>query len=137
MARNRKREDVALRWGTLVRSLLASFVIAGLGIGYVRQTMVQDRLGREQIDLERYQVEVDRKLQRQEAVLSQLKSEAGLRQLMQRHRLDLANTPAARRIYLPAPVVTNRAAQLVRSRTPAGRAATGSALATLNPPTRP
>ncbi len=144
MARNRKREDVALRWGTLVRSLLASLAIAGLGVGYVRQSIVQDRLGREWNKLEQQNEELTRAISAQRHQLSQLKSGEGLRVLMARHGISLTNPSPARRIYLELPVrpVEGMSAPAMargRSITPARvlPARTTSALATLNTPTPP
>ncbi|MFM7101783.1 MAG: hypothetical protein ACKOET_08455 [Verrucomicrobiota bacterium] len=103
MAQNRKRDEAALRLGTLVRALVACVVISGLGIGYVRQTVAHKELGEQIRRLEQERDETRRVIERQRIQLTALSSPENLRFRLQKFGLPLTNVAPTRRIVVEVP----------------------------------
>lgn len=103
MAQNRKRDEAALRLGTLVRALVACAVISGLGIGYVRQTMAHKELGEQIRRLELERDQTLRVIERQRIQLTALSSPENLRFRLQKFGLPLTNVAPTRRIVVEVP----------------------------------
>lgn len=103
MAQNRKRDEAALRLGTLVRALVACVVISGLGIGYVRQTVAHKELGEQIRRLEVERDETRRAIERQRIQLTALASPENLRFRLQKFGLPLTNVAPTRRIVVEVP----------------------------------
>jgi hypothetical protein len=74
MATNRRRDEESVKLGVLVRALLVCAVIAGLGIGYVRQNSEQLTMGRQIAELEQRRERLSRTLEAQRTTLAMLVS---------------------------------------------------------------
>ncbi len=103
MATNRRRDTESVRMGVLVRALLVCALIAGLGIGYVRQNAEQMSMGRQITDLEQRRERLTRTLEGQRSTLSMLSSRPQLLARVDRFELALTNATAAQRLYVAVP----------------------------------
>ena len=103
MATNRRRDTESVRIGVLVRALLVCALIAGLGIGYVRQNAEQMSMGRQITDLEQRRERLTRMLEGQRSSLSVLSSRPQLLARVDRFELALTNATAVQRMYVPVP----------------------------------
>jgi hypothetical protein len=100
MARNRKNQSAAIRFGPVLKALLLCLFIGGSGIGYVGQKNLIAKLGREKKQCETQLIDMRRQNKLRRDVLAglrspqsldkqvkELKLELGLPQLSQKHTL--------------------------------------------------
>ena len=100
MARNRKTQSTAARFGPAVKAFVLCSLIAGAGVGYVNQKNTIDLLGDQRGKLEKQR---DRqRLHRQILLrkLAALNSPNELEAQVQRMNLDLSPTPPDRIVHL-------------------------------------
>lgn len=103
MATNRRRDSEAVRVGTLVKAIVVCAVIAGLGIGYVRQRSQQLELGQQITELERRRERAEQTLAIQRVTLSTLTSRPELLAKVRRFGLGLTNAAPSQRLYVVVP----------------------------------
>jgi hypothetical protein len=103
MAQNRRKDLAIQHWGNCVKALLATAVLSGLGILYVRQTRSHEELGRQIAQHEKHREDLIQILARQRATLVQLTSDSKLRERAETYKLGLAQTHPSQRltIYVP------------------------------------
>jgi|LauGreDrversion4_2_1035121.scaffolds.fasta_scaffold231918_2 hypothetical protein len=120
MATNRRRDADAVRIGVLVRALLVCAVIAGLGIGYVRQNAEQLSMGRRISELEQRRERLTRTLEAQRTTLSMLVSRPQLLARVERFKLSLTNATPGQRLYVAVPGAALASRAIVANGVPAG-----------------
>jgi len=103
MASNRRRDEESVKLGVLVRALLVCAVIAGLGIGYVRQNSEQLSMGRQITELEQRRERLSRTLEAQRTTLAMLVSRPQLLARVERFKLSLTNALPSQRLYVSVP----------------------------------
>ncbi len=103
MMTNRRRDVEAVRLGTMLRAVVACAVIAGLGIGYVRQSAQQLELGRQIGELERRRERLGQTHAIQRLTLSTLTSRPELLAKVRRFNLGLTNAAPGQRLYVTVP----------------------------------
>ena len=103
MASNRRRDEESVKLGVLVRALLVCAVIAGLGIGYVRQNSEQLSMGRQITELEQRRERLSRTLEAQRTTLAMLVSRPQLLARVERFKLSLTNSSPSQRLYVSLP----------------------------------
>ena len=103
MATNRRRDEESVKLGVLVRALLVCAVIAGLGIGYVRQNSEQLSMGRQIAELEQRRERLSRTLEAQRTTLAMLVSRPQLLARVERFKLSLTNASPSQRLYVSVP----------------------------------
>lgn len=103
MATNRKREEEAVKMGVLLRALLVCAAIAGLGLGYVRQSAQQLEMGKRITDLERRRYELHRHLENLRATEAVLASRPQILERIERFGLALTNASTSQRLYIALP----------------------------------
>jgi hypothetical protein len=101
MATSRRRENEEVRMGVLVRALLVCAVIAGLGIGYVRQNAQQLEYGRQITELERYRDRLMQTVSIQRGTIATLESRPELLARVQRFKLGLELATPGQRLFVP------------------------------------
>lgn len=116
MATNRRRGEGLVGLGTVVRALLLSGLIAGLGVHYVRMHAEQLALGRRITDLEKQEQAYVHELGQGRAMLNDLLTRPRLLEAVQRHGLPLVTPSPSQRLNIE---VVEPTATLA----PAGRAA--------------
>ena len=129
MATNRRRDGGA-GFARACKAALMCSLLAAAGIGYVRQTMEQDRLGRLVTDQEVRIVELREEHRRQTAIRSTLSSPEAIQERVRQHRLNLTLATPQQRLFITVPSATSIAAAgptgapggtiLPRPATPAG-----------------
>lgn len=128
MATNRRRDADAVRIGVLVRALLVCAMIAGLGIGYVRQNAEQLSMGRKISELEQRRERLTRTLEAQRTTLSMLVSRPQLLARVDRFKLALTNATPGQRLYVAVPGAALASRPIVPTGSPAaGGGAVGGA----------
>lgn len=120
MATNRRRDADAVRIGVLVRALLICAMIAGLGIGYVRQNAEQLSMGRRISELEQRRERLTRTLEAQRTTLSMLVSRPQLLARVERFKLALTNAAPGQRLYVAVPGTALASRPIVPTGVPAG-----------------
>jgi hypothetical protein len=121
---NRRRDEEVVRLGTMVRAVVACALIAGLGIGYVRQSAQQLELGQQIAGLEQRRERLEQTLAMQKLTLSTLTSRPELLAKVQRFKLNLTNAAPAQRLYVTVPGGAGASNPPVSR--PAGRLQTGA-----------
>lgn len=102
MAANKRRDGGAGMARAFKAALMCALLAAG-GIGYVRQTMDQDRLGRQQAEQENRLLDLQDEQRRQVAIHSRLTSSDAIRERVRTHHLNLAQATPQQRIFLTIP----------------------------------
>jgi len=106
MARNRRNQSAAIRFGPALKALVLFVIVGGAGVGYVWQKRQISELGR-QIGLREKAVEdLDHRNKKLQEQLAALRSPAQLNERVQRLNLGLTQ-PAPGQVWrLPEPVAT-------------------------------
>lgn len=106
MARNRRNQSAAIRFGPALKALVLCVIVGGAGVGYVWQKRQISELGR-QIGLREKAVEdLDHRNKKLQEQLAALRSPAQLNERVQRLNLGLTQ-PAPGQVWrLPEPVAT-------------------------------
>lgn len=102
MRSNRRRDGGAGLARACKAALMCSFLTAA-GIGYVRQTMDQDRLGRLVTDQEVRIADLREEHRRQTAIRSMLSSPEAIQERVRQHRLNLVLATPQQRLFLSVP----------------------------------
>lgn len=102
MASNRRRDGGA-GFARACKAALMCSLLAAAGIGYVRQTMEQDRLGRLVADKEIQSTELREEYRRQTAIRSTLSSPEAIQERVRQHRLNLAQATPQQRLFVTVP----------------------------------
>ena len=100
MATNRRRGEGGLGLGTVVRALLLSGLIAGLGVHYVRMHAEQLALGKRITELEKQDLSLAHELDLGRATLNDLLTRPRLLEAVQRFNLPLVTPPASQRLNI-------------------------------------
>ena len=106
MATNRRRDGGA-GFARACKAALMCSLLAAADIGYVRQTMDQDRLGRLLIVQEARILELKDEYRRQTANHSLLSSPEAIQARVRQHRLSLAPATPQQRLFLTVPANAN------------------------------
>lgn len=102
MASNRRRDGGA-GFARACKAALMCSLLAAAGIGYVRQTMEQDRLGRLVAEKEIQSTELREEYRRQTAIRSTLSSPEAIQERVRQHRLNLAQATPQQRLFVTVP----------------------------------
>lgn len=102
MASNRRRDGGAGLARAFKAALMCS-LLAAAGIGYVRQTMDQDRLGRLQGEQETRLAELRDEYRQQLSIRSTLSSPEAIRMRVAHHRLNLGVATPQQRQFISVP----------------------------------
>lgn len=109
MARNRRNQSVAVRFGPALKAFALCALIGGSGVGYVWQKSQINELGRQIKQRELRLTELDNQNQKLRDHLAELRSPARLNERVQRLNLGLA-MPQPNQVWrLPEPVVSSPA----------------------------
>ncbi len=111
MARNRKNQSAAIRFGPALKAILLCLFIGGSGIGYVSQKNLIDELGQEKRQLEMQLKDLRRRNKQHSDILAGLRSPKALDQRVKELNLGLGPpSPTQKRTLnepAPEPTVTN------------------------------
>lgn len=102
MASNRRRDGGA-GFARACKAALMCSLLAAAGIGYVRQTMEQDRLGRLVAEKEIQSTELREEYRRQTAIRSTLSSPEAIQERVRQHRMNLAQATPQQRLFVTVP----------------------------------
>lgn len=102
MRANRRRDGGAGLARACKAALMCS-LLAAAGIGYVRQTMDQDGLGRQVTEQEVRIAELREEYRRQTATRSLLSSPEAIQERVRQHRLNLVVATPQQRIFVTVP----------------------------------
>jgi len=104
MSSNRRRDGGA-GFARACKAALMCTLLAAAGIGYVRQTMEQDRLGRLVTEQEARIAELNEESHRQKAIRSMLSSSDAIQERVRQFGLHLAPATLQQRIFITVPAV--------------------------------
>jgi len=102
MASNRRRDGGASLARACKAALMCS-LLAAAGIGYVHQTMDQDRLGRLVAEQEVRMVDLREEFRRQTAIRSMLSSPDAIQERVRQHHLNLVLVTPQQRLFITVP----------------------------------
>lgn len=106
MAKNRKHQSAAVRFGPALKAFLLCLLIGGSGVGYVWQKSQIKQLGDQIKQREQRFAELDQQNQKLRDHLAMLRSPAQLKERVQELNLGLA-MPQPNQVWpLPEPVLT-------------------------------
>lgn len=100
MAKNRKAESAAVRFGPAIKAFLLCFLIGSTGVGYVWQKNQIHQLGREIKECETRLAELQRQNKTRADQLAALVSPPALEARVQRLNLGLAQPPLSQIVRL-------------------------------------
>lgn len=103
MATNRRRDEEPVRMGVLIRAVLICAAIAGLGLGYVRQSALQLEMGRRIAGTERRRADLVNQIETLKATEAVLLSRPQLLARVERMGLNLTNAAPSQRLYVALP----------------------------------
>jgi hypothetical protein len=110
MAKNRKNQSAAVRFGPALKAFVLCVLIGGSGVGYVWQKSQINELGRQIKQRELRLAELDHRNQKLRDHLAMLRSPAQLKERVQKMNLGLA-MPQPNQVWpLAEPVLTPPAA---------------------------
>ncbi|HEX5219360.1 MAG TPA: hypothetical protein VFZ59_07305 [Verrucomicrobiae bacterium] len=122
MAKNRKNESVAVRFGPALKAFLTCLLIGGAAVGYVWQKSQIDELGRQVTKREQQLRELNIQNKKLRGHLATLRSPAQLTERLQKLKLGLV-MPQPNQVYqLPEPVNRSVAESVPANASPAARA---------------
>jgi hypothetical protein len=124
VARNRKHQAVALRFGPVVKAFLLCLIIGGSAVGYVWQKSQIDELGRQIKQRELRYVELQNQNKKQRDQLAMLRSPANLEQRLRELNLGLG-LPQQSQVWRLAEPVGGAESGGVLAMPPAARLAVG------------
>ena len=128
MAKNRRNQSAAVRFGPALKALVLCVIIGGAGVGYVWQKSQINELGRQIKQREQKLVELDHQNKKLREHLATLRSPAQLNEQVRKLNLGLA-LPQANQVWrLPEPALTPPAILNTPGQTMASSPATGLAL---------
>lgn len=123
MATNRRRGEGGMGLGTVVRALLLSGLIAGLGVHYVRMHAEQLALGRRITELEKQERAHVHELGQGRAMLNEMLTRPRLLEAVQRFGLPLVTPSPSQRLNIELAEPTTSASAGVMSGEWRGRGA--------------
>jgi hypothetical protein len=128
MAKNRKNQSAAVRFGPALKELVLCVIIGGSGVGYVWQKSQISELGRQIKQREQKLIELDHQNKKLRDHLAMLRSPAQLNEKVLKLNLGLA-MPQPNQVWrLPEPVVTPPAFENAPGQVIATSSATGLAM---------
>ena len=101
--RAHRRRDGGAGLARACKAALMCSLLAAAGIGYVRQTMDQDRLGKMENEQEARLTELREEMRRQTAIRSMLSSPEAIQERVRQHRLNLVLATPQQRLFLTVP----------------------------------
>lgn len=103
MARNRKHQSAAIRFGPALKALLLCVLIGGSGVGYVWQKSQINDLGRQRAKRERVLTQLRDQNKKLRDQLAMLQTPAKLDQRVRELNLGLGLPDASQVVSLPEP----------------------------------
>jgi len=103
MARNRRHQSAAIRFGPALKAVVLCLVIGGSAVGYVWQKDQLRQLGDRMVSGERSLDALRRQNDKLRRELVTLQSPAHLERLAQQHNLGLVQPPPHQVVRLPEP----------------------------------
>ena len=104
MAKNRKNESVAVRFGPALKAFIICLIMGGAAVGYVWQKSQIDELGRQVTKRELQLLELNIQNKKLRDHLATLRSPAQLTDRVQKLKLGLVVPPPNQVYQLPEPV---------------------------------
>ena len=104
MAKNRKHQSAAIRFGPAIKAILLCLIIGGAGVGYVWQKTLIDGLGRDIRQRETHLAELQDSNKKLRDQLAMLRSPAKLAARVQDLKLGLSLPLEAQKLRLIEPV---------------------------------
>ena len=105
MAKNRKHQSAAIRFGPALKAILLCLIIGGAGVGYVWQKTLIDELGRDIRQRELRLAELQDSNKKKQNQLATLRSPAKLSERVRDLGLGLSLPLQAQKLSLTEPVV--------------------------------
>lgn len=105
MAKNRKNQSAAVRFGPALKALILCGVIGGAGVGYVWQKSQIDQLSRQTKQREQQLEGLEHQNKKLRGQLAELRTPAKLNEKLQKLNLGLALPPPNQMWTLPEPRV--------------------------------
>jgi len=104
MAKNRKNQSVAIRFGPAIKALLLCLLMGGFGIGYVWQKEQINRLGQQQKERENHLKKLTSENKERTKQLADMRNPEFLMVKIKEMKLELAPPQPSQILRLPEPL---------------------------------
>src|SRR6187399_175441 len=104
MAKNRKNQSVAIRFGPAIKALLLCLLMGGFGIGYVWQKDQINRLGQQQKERENHLRKLTAENKERTKQLADMRNPEFLMVKIKEMKLELAPPQPSQILRLPEPL---------------------------------